>query len=281
MALRLGLAALEEGRRDQQAAIERGGDAHHRLQRRHRQAVAEGDGDGVDLAPALGNQRLGAFRQFGAQAVELAHLFQERLVLLDAERQRHARGADVGGIGEDLRHREEAVLRLVVVDGEAAVMQRMARIEARAQRHLAGVERHRHRQHLEGRAHLVDAGGQPVDAGRIVGLARIVRIVVGLRHQRDDLAGIDVEDDAGRGLGLELLARLDEFVAQRELHAQIERELDRPLQPVGGKPRHVQRGEPLPVQPFLDAGDALVVDIDVADRGARPSGRWDRRACSR
>jgi hypothetical protein len=27
----------------------------------------------------------------------------------------------------------------------------------------------------------------------------------------------------------------------------------------------VQRGEPLPVQPLLDAGDALVVDIDVAD----------------
>ena len=78
--------------------------------------------------------------------------------------------------------------------------------------------------------------------------------------------------DAGRGLGLELLARLDEFVAQRELHAQIERELHRPLQPVGGEPRHVQRGEPLPVQPFLDAGDALVVDIDVADlvRDHRP-----------
>ena len=40
---------------------------------------------------------------------------------------------------------------------------------------------------------------------------------------------------------------------------------DRLLQPVGGKPRHVQRGEPLPVEPFLDAGDALVVDVDVAD----------------
>ena len=27
----------------------------------------------------------------------------------------------------------------------------------------------------------------------------------------------------------------------------------------------MQRGEPLPVQPFLDAGDALVVDIHMAD----------------
>ena len=49
------------------------------------------------------------------------------------------------------------------------------------------------------------------------------------------------------------------------MHAQIERELHRLLQPVGGKSRHMQRGEPLPVQPLLDAGDALVVDIDVAD----------------
>ena len=72
----------------------------------------------------LRHQRLGAFRQLGAQPVELAELAQERLVVLDAERQRHARGADVGRIGEDLRHREHAVLRVVVVDGELAVVQR-------------------------------------------------------------------------------------------------------------------------------------------------------------
>ena len=118
---------------------------------------------------------------------------------------------------------------------------------------------------MKDRAHLVDAGGEPVDAGRIVRLARIVGIVVGLRHQRDDLSGIDVDDHAGRGFGLEFLARGDELFAQRELHAQIERELHRLLQPVGGEPCHVQRGEPLPVQPFLDAGDALIVDIDVPD----------------
>ncbi len=69
-------------------------------------------------------------------------------------------------------------------------------------------------------------------------------------------------DDA---LALNFSRALIEFVAQRVLHAQIERELHRPLQPVGGEPGHVQRGEPLPVQPLLDAGDALVVDIDEAD----------------
>ncbi len=75
-------------------------------------------------------------------------------------------------------------------------------------------------------------------------------------------------------LALIFFARGDELVAQRELHAQIEREIDRPLQLVGGKPRHVQRGEPLPIEPLLDAGDALVVDVHVADlvRDHRPVG---------
>ena len=135
----------------------------------------------------------------------------------------------------------------------------------RVERHLAGIERHRQGQRLEGRAHLVDAGGQAVDAGRIVGLARIVGVVVRHRHHGDDLAGVDVEDEAGRGLGLVLLARRDQFVAQRVLDAQIDRELDRLLLPVGGEAGQVQVGEPVPVEPFLDAGDALVVDVDVAD----------------
>jgi hypothetical protein len=49
------------------------------------------------------------------------------------------------------------------------------------------------------------------------------------------------------------------------LHAQIDRELDRLLQAVGGEARHVQVGKAAGIEPFLDAGDALVVDIDVAD----------------
>ena len=66
----------------------------------------------------------------------------------------------------------------------------------------------------------------------------------------------------------------DQFVAQRELHAQIERKIDRPLQPIGRQPRHMQGGKPLAVEPLLDAGDALVVDVDVADhvRDLRPVG---------
>ena len=56
------------------------------------------------------------------------------------------------------------------------------------------------------------------------------------------------------------------------LDAQIDRQLHRLLQPVGGKARAVQVGEPVIVEPLLHPGDALVVDIDetdqVRDRGA-------------
>ena len=43
-------------------------------------------------------------------------LRRNALVVLDAELERHARGADIRGIGEDLRHREHAVLGVEVVD---------------------------------------------------------------------------------------------------------------------------------------------------------------------
>ena len=49
------------------------------------------------------------------------------------------------------------------------------------------------------------------------------------------------------------------------LHAKIDRQLDRSLQVLGGEPGHVQIGKPAAVQPFLDTGDALIVDIDVAN----------------
>ena len=49
------------------------------------------------------------------------------------------------------------------------------------------------------------------------------------------------------------------------LDAQVDGELDRLLLAVAGEPGQVQVGEPAPVEPFLDAGDALVVDVDVAD----------------
>ena len=49
------------------------------------------------------------------------------------------------------------------------------------------------------------------------------------------------------------------------LHAQVNREPDRLLQAIGGEPGEMQIGEPVAVEPFLDAGNTLIVDVDVAD----------------
>ena len=89
------LVALKECRRDQMAAIDEGRDAHHGLQRRNREAMTERDGDRVELAPVSGDNRLGALRQFGLQPIELPEFFQERLVPLDPDGERDARGANV------------------------------------------------------------------------------------------------------------------------------------------------------------------------------------------
>ncbi|MGY4292634.1 hypothetical protein ACVWXN_000729 [Bradyrhizobium sp. i1.4.4] len=73
-----------------------------------------------------------------------------------------------------------------------------------------------------------------------------------------------------------LLLGLQELVAQRVLDAQIDRQLDRLLQPVGGKACAVEIGEPLIVEPLLHAGDALVVDVDETDEvGDLVAGRID------
>src|SRR5262249_4097808 len=57
----------------------------------------------------------------------------------------------------------------------------------------------------------------------------------------------------------------NEFVAQRVLYAQVDREVYGSLQLISGKSRHVQCGEPLAIQPFFNARDALIVDIDVTN----------------
>ena len=65
---------------------------------------------------------------------------------------------------------------------------------------------------------------------------------------------------------MKLLFGLEQFVAQRVLDAQIDRQFDRPLQAIGGEAGAMQIGEPVGVEPLLHAGDALVVDIDEADQ---------------
>ena len=64
---------------------------------------------------------------------------------------------------------------------------------------------------------------------------RIVGVVVGQRDHGDNFAGANVKDNAGRSDRVEFGAGSDQFIAQRMLHAQIDGELHRVLQAVGGK----------------------------------------------
>ena len=206
--------------------------------------MPERDGHGIELGPALGDERLRAFRQLGAQPLELAHLAQEPFVVLDPEAQRHTRSADVGGIGEDLGHREHAVLGVEIVNCELPVLQWMASIEGGFERDLAGVERHGDGERLERRAHLENTSGEAVDARRLERLARIVRVVVRHRDHRDDLTRAHIGENARRRHGLEPGASRDELVPQGVLHAQIDGKLDWLLQPISGKARQMQISEP-------------------------------------
>ena len=160
-------ASLQECRLHHHAAIDERADRHQCLQRRHVEPLAEGDRHRVELAPALRHERFGIFRQFGAQPIELAHSSQERLMAFNPDHECHARRADVGGVREDFRHRQNAMSRVKIVDSETTEAQGLPCINARAQRHLVELEGHGNRDRLEGRTHLVDADCQPVDMLRI------------------------------------------------------------------------------------------------------------------
>ena len=97
-------------------------------------------------------------------------------------------------------------------------------------------------------------------------LLRIVRIVVRHRHHRDDLAGAHVGDDAGGGDRLELRraprsSSSRSACCTRRSTASSTGFCRRSV----ASPAMCSVGEPAAVEPFLDAGDALVVDVDVAD----------------
>src|SRR4051794_20945294 len=197
-------------------------------------------------------------------------VFLKKALTLDADAEGHPRRADVRGMDEHLRHGQHAMGRVVIVDLEAAVAQGGARVEARIDGELARVERHRRGQRLEGRAHLEHADVDPVDPVLFERVDRIVGVEVGQRDEPDHLAGVDVHDGGGAGLGLELGGAYREFVAQRVLNPQIERELDGlKVRRVGRKPRAGQVLQPLRVDMLLDARDADVVDAGEAENMRR------------
>ena len=132
--------------------------------------------------------------------------------------------------------------------------------------YLPEFEGHGERHRLEGRAHLVDADIHAVDLVVGQGIDRVVRVEIRHRDQRDHLSGLDVEDHRGAGLGLEVLDALGELVADRELRAQVDGELDR-LQ-VGllrDEAEIVQGLVALVVDVLLHTGDADIVEVGRAD----------------
>ena len=156
-----------------------------------------------------------------------------------------------------------------VADGELTVAQRCACIELSVKIGLAGIQRHRQRQRLEGRSHFIDAGGQTVDAGRIVGFARIVGIVIRHGHHGDDLAGLHIGNETCRSFRLVFVFRLEQFIAQRVFDAKIDCKLDRFLQPISRKTRTMQIGKARTIEPFFHTRDALIVDVHMSDQVRR------------
>ena len=94
----------------------------------------------------------------------------------------------------------------------------------------------------------------------------MVRIEIRQRGEGDDLPRIDVHDGGRSGLRLEFFDALGEFVANRMGHLEVEGEGDG-LQILGRQveAEAVEGGEALSVDIFLDAGDALVVDVGEAE----------------
>src|SRR5690606_15046840 len=136
---------------------------------------------------------------------------------------------------------------------------------------LAGIQRHCGGEELEGRTHLEHASGNAVQAVLFQRVERIVRIVVRQRGHGDNFAGPRVDDRAGSRHRVIAFQGSLQLVAQDVLGAQVNRKAHR-LERVGtGEPQSLEVGQTLVVDVFLDAGDALVVDVHQAQdvRGGR------------
>jgi hypothetical protein len=150
-------------------------------------------------------------------------------------------------------------------DREAADADRATRVEGISHLHLAGIERHCRGEGLEGRAHLIGARRHPVEPVLFKRLDRIVRIVVGQRRHGEHFAGVNIEHHASRRDCLVAVDCRGQFIAQHMLNPQIQRQPHRLEILVKRHANGRKVTEPLPVDIFLHAGDALVVDVDVTD----------------
>ena len=150
-----------------------------------------------------------------------------------------------------------------IADQVAADAQGRAHVDHGVGSGRTGVERIGDRDELEDRAQLERTRRHLVEAGCFERLAGARGIEFRHRGCREDLAGRCVEDDAGGARGSIVPGGAHEFVFEGELHANVERQLDRHL---GRRlcPQYRLDADRL-VDEFLDAGNAAIVDRDAAD----------------
>src|SRR5579883_1943173 len=245
---------LDDRRRMEDAAIDDGAGGDRELKRADRDAVAEGDRHRVDVMPRRGDERSADLGDLENRRLQEAEPSEEVLQPVGTGVHRHARRADIRGILEDLRHAEGAMEVMVVVDGEAPDMNGVARVIGAGERRRVGVERHRRREDLEGRPHLVGAERRPVEDRVGRRRSRLVGIEIGKGDESEDLASVDVHHQTHTALGREILDRAAELVVQNLLQTDIDRQLQRLL-------AFLQNV----VEPALDAGEALVVESRISD----------------
>ena len=189
---------------------------------------------------------------------------------LDADEIGLAGRADIGRVLEDFRHAERAPLAVKLLDREAADTEGR-RGEDVVDLHQTGIERHRRREDLEGRTHLERAAGHAVQVLLPKGIDGIVRIVIRERSHGDHLAGLGVEDDTAGRDRLVALHGGGELVAHDVLDAQVDRQVHRLQIGAAGQAGVLDRAIAAVVDILLHAGDALIVDVHMADdvgRGA-------------
>ena len=153
-----------------------------KLERRHREPVTERDRHAVQFLPVLRDDRRGAVAKLGGDAVHQAELLEKGAVTFNAHVERHLGRADIRRIDEDFRHGEAPSLAVEVVDGEGGVVDRARCVVVRAQRRLPAVEHAGDGEHLEHRAHLVDAEADAIEPLLVEGLLAMIGVSRGARR---------------------------------------------------------------------------------------------------